>query len=137
RSYAFQGQDGSRTGWAYSLKVDGLSPGEHTVSGVARDHEGQRIELGERALDFTRGEGAADFSRILHGRPRREGGRVWFGPVQTDGWLRNATSAYGFSHFASQVMRGGGPVLVVGAGVAPVVPGVIQLDIFDYPNIDV
>lgn len=53
-------------------------------------------------------------------------------------WLENATSAWGFSPEAETIITDAdGWVLAVGAGINNTLERVIQLDIFDYPNIDV
>ena len=130
------GDSPPHTGWAYGVNTDKFDETAHDVEVVVRDRRGKQVVLGSRTLDFSRPKPLSNLSNLLEGSPTMREGRAYFGEPQGD-WRSNATSTFGFSGWAQTVMKSGGDILVVGAGVSPVFEGVVQLDIFDFPNIDV
>lgn len=130
------------TGWAAALDIGEVGAGRRAVS-VAVRAGGRAVPLGTRSLIFTppRERPEAARSRVeplLRARDyRTHAHQVFFSSTPGD-WRKHATSVFGFSGHARRIMREpGSTTLVVGAGIAPTVDNVVQLDIFDYPNVDV
>lgn len=129
-----------KTGWAYGLNTIAWRPGPHRIAvDLFQDHE--IFRLGERIIEFPSQVPSGLWMRkiepLLSGQYKVVGNRV-YRESKPDSWLENATSAWGFSPEAEKIIaESGGWVLAVGAGVNNTFERVIQLDIFDYPNIDV
>jgi SAM-dependent methyltransferase len=147
------------TGWAYAIDAAALPAGRHEITAVARG-VGQEFPLGSRTIDVPATSVAervwdldppvlrcpstrSALRRIADGLQSSDnatyltrGHQVYFSSYP-EAWLTQATSTWGFSPYARDLMREGRRILIVGAGLAPTVPGVVQLDIVDFPNVDV
>jgi len=130
------------TGWATTVDIADVGAGRHAVEVAARGGR-RRVPLGTRTLTFTPPRDTPDASLrrvepLLRSRDyRTHAHQVFFSSTPGD-WVKHATSVFGFSGHARRMMREPGrTTLVVGAGIAPTVENVVQLDIFDYPNVDV
>jgi SAM-dependent methyltransferase len=129
-----------KTGWAYGLDATAWPPGPHRIAvDLFREHE--IVLLGERIIEFPSQVPSALWMReiepLLSGQYEVVGNRVYRGS-KPGSWLEHATSAWGFSPEAEKIItEADGWVLAVGAGINNTLERVIQLDIFDYPNIDV
>jgi SAM-dependent methyltransferase len=128
--------------WAVAIDVSALDEGPHRIEVVARAGS-ERLTLGSRAFRLTppHEDSAASLRRIeplLRGAPLRTRDHQIFFTEPQGSWTEHPTSAFGYSGNARQIVSTPGATsLVVGAGLTPTVDGVVQLDIFDYPNIDV
>jgi hypothetical protein len=139
--HAFPSASGP-TGWAATLDIAETGAGPHAVA-VALRAGGRAVPLGTRTLAFTppRETPEASLRRVeplLRSREyRTHAHQVYFSSTPGE-WRTHATSVYGFSmHARAMMVEPGRTTLVVGAGIAPTVDNVVQLDIFDYPNVDV
>lgn len=149
------------TGWACALDVRPWRPGPHHISAIARTNRAE-VSLGTRVVEMPDGlpdldrfwldlsallQSPVTGQRLSYDRLslRTQDGATY--PVKghqlffssTPGaWLRQATSSWGFSAFAREVLQTPhGWVLAIGAGIGPTAPRLIQLDIVDFPNVDV
>lgn len=130
------------SGWACAIDVAPFGTGPHKVTVAARSGS-EQVALGTRSLVFESPrlgplEAVQQLTPILKGSPTTvRGHQMYFGPAPGD-WINHATSVFGFGGFSREIMSHPDRVtLVIGGGVAPTVDGVFQLDIFDYPNIDI
>ena len=129
------------TGWAVALDATAIEAGPHFVS-VTVQAGGQAVTLGERRFMFAPpiedpSASATRLRRLLRSEPPLTRGHQALFSSEPGDWIHHATSVFGFSGHARDIVAAGGTTLVVGAGIAPTVDGVYQLDIYDYPNIDV
>jgi len=138
-----QKPEAAPSGWISVIDTTRFKPGMHEievklVGGILKSHT-----LGKRHIDFRPREEAREASsaflrQVLRGDDRHieERHQHYFGATP-GGWRKNPSSAMGFSDQARDIFQTCGATLVVGAGVNNTVERVYQLDIFDYPNVDV
>jgi SAM-dependent methyltransferase len=129
------------TGWAATLDIAAVGAGRHVVA-VALRGGSRPVSLGARTLTFTPPAEPPEASLrrvepLLRSRDyQAHAHQIYFSSTPGD-WRAHATSVFGFSPQAQAMIREPGLTLVVGAGIAPTIDNVVQLDIFDYPNVDV
>lgn len=149
------------TGWACALDATTWRPGPHEIAVVAHTDQVSEL-LGARVVEMpaalpdleahwrdlcavlrcprtgqplTRADGVLQTSDGIS-YPTR--GHQVFLSSSPGAWLQQATSTWGLSAFAREAIReSSGLVLAIGAGLGPTVPRLIQLDIVDFPNVDV
>lgn len=131
------------TGWAIALDASTWRPGPHELRLVARTDRAE-LPLGSRTVDLpdARPDLEAFWNDLLpilrEPASARRHGHQAFLSSEPGAWRRHSTSVWGFSRFACELLtQGTGRVLAIGAGISPTVANLIQLDIVDYPNIDV
>jgi len=152
---------GTPTGWATTLDLSGISEGEHSITGQA-SHGGDVLPLGVRTISIPK---PADMKAWMEtvapllsspddGSPMRFDGHAVqslrtgrryplrngqiFLSATGESWTVRPTSVWGISHYSRRLLeQSTGIVLILGAGLADVYPNSVQLDIFDYPNVDI
>ncbi len=132
----------SPSGWLCVLDAAAYPAGSHEIEVVLVDHN-RRVELGRRHIVFGNLAEHSPMDAFLAtslltaaSGYKSAGHRHYFG-TEPGVWRTSPSSAMGFSGQARTIIQTCEFVLVVGAGVNNTVPNVCQLDIFDYPNVDV
>ena len=155
--------DSRPTGWATSIDISQLVPGEHEISIVARAG-GSVADFGWRKFSVPSLPRYSDFLSTLTpllrcpdtggpmvfnegalasgANPARRypvlNGHIYLGGGEAGSWTTHPTSAISLSHYGHELLRtASGPILMLGAGLTDTYPNVIQLDLFDYPSIDI
>ncbi len=124
------------------IDTKAFKPGRHTIEVKAKSGK-DTVKFGSRQIEFVQRDAlkaASDafLATVLEqtDSSQQVGHQQYFGSTP-GAWRQSPSSAMGFSGQARDVFQTCNAVLVVGAGVNNTVDNVWQLDIFDYPNVDV
>lgn len=138
-----QKPEATPSGWLSVIDTTRFKPGGHEIEVKLSDGLLRTHSLGKRHIAFKPREEAREASNaFLRQVLKSDSGHVherhqyYFGAMP-GAWRKNPSSAMGFSGQARDVFQSCGATLAVGAGLNNTVDRVYQLDIFDYPNVDV